>query len=169
MLKYKYLIGSRVFALLMFVSVGAAVLLYMQNSDLGLINELAQTRSIALSSHLLAVSQAGDSAGLSSRQDFPLFTSLSSVNLTIDKQFTSPGLMLREASFHPLPAQSGSVIGQMQINVSVKGRFLAMRQALTRLLAEHEELALKSLVVSRDGAADAAPRMEASLIFFYRK
>lgn len=150
-----------------FVFVIIAILLHAQNEELAGANLAEQTRASAMKWRVFSADDIGH-PGISAHPLPPSFDALSQVSIDIEKQLTGPTLSLREAAFHRVPAQAGGVVGQMQINVSATGSSGALHQALGSLLSRHGELALRSLVVSRDGAGNATLRMEASLIFFYR-
>lgn len=153
---------------MLFLLIGASGFFIFENSNLGVTNRSMEKKVISLRSKLIYGNAAFPVGG--GRQQFLLkFGSLSSISVDIGNQFSDARLVLNEAAFYPTATQPWNDVARVQINVSARGSFGAMRQALGRLLSRHGELALKSLIVSRDGASDATPRMAASLILFYRK
>jgi hypothetical protein len=98
----------------------------------------------------------------------PAFEALSKVTADTQRQFRVAGLALRDAAHTPSTADGGGNIGQVEIAVHLKGDYPAAKKALAALLVEHDELALKSLTMSRDQAADGAPQIETRFTLYHR-
>jgi hypothetical protein len=101
----------------------------------------------------------------------PAFEALARVTADTQHLFKQAGLTLRDASHTPLNADAdpGSAIGEVEIAVHLKGDYPATKKAIAGLLAAHDELALKSLTMNREQAADAAPQVETRFTLYHRR
>lgn len=92
-------------------------------------------------------------------------------NVAVDTQrfFHDARVTVRDATHTPLPGDADSDIRKVEITVHARGEYLAIKKAIAALLDQHEELALKSLTISREQSIDGAPQVEARFTFFHRK
>jgi hypothetical protein len=149
---------------------GAAILLLSARiAALEAENRSLQRREGELAARLLLpVADAGTKLA-SLLPQLPAFEALARVTADTQRIFKDAGLTLRDAAHTPLNADAGGAIGQVEIAVHLKGDYPATKKAIAELLAEHDELALKSLTMNREQAADAASQIETRFTLYHRR
>lgn len=78
------------------------------------------------------------------------------------------GVDLGEASYTHAGDTAGGRIGRVAIHARLKGAYPSMKKTLAELLALHQGLALESVSLRRNRAADAVLEIELRFTFFYR-
>jgi hypothetical protein len=161
---------SRLLLLAAAALVGVAIVLLSLRIDaMDAENNRLQRKEEELAARL-ALPVAGDGTRLASLLlPLPAFEALTRVTADTQRLFKDAGLTLRDAAHTPLNADTGGEIGQVEIAVHLKGDYPATKKAIAALLAGHDELALKSLTMTRDQAADGAPQIETRFTLYYRR
>ncbi len=153
------------------LSAAAVVLVSARIDTLEAENRGLQRREGELAARLALPAGDAGSKLASLLPPLPAFEALARVTADTQHLFKKAGLTLRDASHTPLNADAdpGSAIGQVEIAVHLKGDYPATKKAIAALLAEHDELALKSLTMNREQAADAAPQIETRFTLYHRR
>lgn len=100
---------------------------------------------------------------------FPKFEMLAHVIKDAQQLLKDVGVQVERVNQIPLAQAPEGGVNQVEISFRLKGDYPAVKKFMARLLAQHTELALKSLSIERDQALDMSQKVEARFVLYYQK
>jgi hypothetical protein len=144
-------------------------LIRMETIKVANAKENAQMRVVKFSHESERRGKVLDAPLTSFTPKFPAFLGIATLAGDAQQELFSEGVKSQDFNQVPNSREVSAGINQIEISLRFQAEYHKTKKVLSALLDKHEELALRSLSISRERASDIDERVEVRIVTFYSK